>query len=374
MIASTIRRRVVEFCALLRANGFSIGMAEAIDCVSALKYIDILDRKAFRQALMCTLVKKADQIPLFLYLFESFFSNPNKENPQIPLLNQGTTSSSGGGYTPSTLLQRSQISAQNWFKAYSPNHLESERRITLEGVKHRYVLRRNIRTLERAYPKLGGRRRRPSVKGEVDLRSTLRSSLRGSGDLRSLRWSERKPAKNRLLVLVDVSGSMDSATQSLLELVYVASNVTHTSSVFCFSTTIRRVDNLIRGKTPQEAARIIGSQLSIWGSGTRIGDSLSSLLSEFSHLLDPSTLVVIISDGWDLGNVVGLRESISEIRARVGGILWFNPLADTEGYQPLTAGISTVLPYLDALAGLSCLFEPRGVMRLLAKIRASGGV
>jgi len=373
LIASIIRRRIAEFCALLRANGFSIGMSEVIDCVSALEYIDVLDREEFRQTLMCTLAKKAEQIPLFLYLFESFFSNPNKENPQIPLLNQGAASG-GAGYTPSTLLQRSQISAQNWFKAYSPNHLESERRITLEGVKHRYVLRRNIRTLERAYPKLGGRRRRPSVKGEVDLRSTLRSSLRGSGDLRSLRWSERKPAKNRLLVLVDVSGSMDSATQSLLELVYVASNVTHTSSVFCFSTTIRRVDNLIRGKTPQEAARIIGSQLSIWGSGTRIGDSLSSLLSEFSHLLDPSTLVVIISDGWDLGNVVGLRESIPEIRARVGGILWFNPLADTEGYQPLTAGISTVLPYLDALAGLSCLFEPRGVMRLLAKIRASGGV
>ena|SRR5579875_118292 len=371
-MASIIRRRVVDFCTLLRANGFNVGMSETIDCVNALKYIDVLDREAFRQSLMCTLVKKADQIPLFLYLFEHFFSNPNGQNAQIPLLNQGTPG--GVGYTPSTLVERSQLSAQSWFKAYSPNHLESERRVTLEGLRHRYVLKRNIRTLEHAYPRLGGRRRRPSIKGEVDLRSTLRSSLRGTGDIGGLRWSERKPAKSRLLMLVDVSGSMDSATQSLLELVYVASNATHTASVFCFSTTLRRVDNLIRGRTPQEAARVIGSQLSIWGSGTRIGDCLRSLLSEFSRLLDPSTLVVIISDGWDLGDVGGLRGSISEIRGRVGGILWFNPLADTEGYQPLTAGMSAVLPYLDALAGLRCLFEPRGVRRLLAGMRASGGV
>ncbi|MEM0120823.1 MAG: VWA domain-containing protein [Thermoprotei archaeon] len=370
MISDIITRRIVDFCALLRTHGFNVGVSETMDCLNAIKYVDVFKKDEFRQALMCTLVKRADQTQLFLDMFENFFSNSDKPHPQIP----SAEDTMGGAHTYQNVIPQLQTNAQNWFAAYSPKHVESNRVFVLEGLKHRGMIKRNIRILEHTLPALAGRRRRRAPRGVLDLKATLRLSLRGSDEIKELRRMEGKPAKNRVVILVDISGSMDSVTPLLLEFLYVASNSSHSVSLFCFSTKLRRVDPLLRGRTLNDALRVIRSQLNIWGSGTRIGECLKSLLTGFKHLLAPSTLMVIISDGWDLGEVSSLLESVAKIRLRVGGILWFNPLADTEGYRPLTLGISAVLPYIDGLFGLSNLLESRGLRRLLTGLRASGGI
>ncbi len=350
-------RRLVGFFHLLRDNGFGIGMAEAIDCLTALTYIDVLNRDTFRQALTCTLVKRASQLPLFNYLFESYFLGSKAH--RTPLLGQGERSAVGleGGVAH----RRAAISTQNWFKAYSPQASEEERRIDPVSPANRVAVKRNIRALERLLPSLGGRRRIGSPSGAVDLKATVRISMRRGGYVYALRYYRRKPAKNRLVVLGDVSGSMDTVADQVFEALYFAANTTHNSAVFCFSTCLVRVDNILRGRSLADAKDILGSLVGVWGSGTRIGECFEELVAQHGRTLDQRTVVVVISDCWDLGDPLRLRDAAQNLRARVGGLVWLNPLADTEGYQPISSSVSAVMPYIDRFGGLSQLYSTRGL-------------
>lgn len=369
MIAQSVLRRVVGFCQVLRANGFRVGLSETIDCLEALKHVDVFDKEQFRQALACTLVKRADQLKLFQYLFENYFSGGPKMETPFTQNQESAAREQEPSQNPTY-----RTSSTGALKAtYSPLSLEVERSLEPPPPTQRAKLKRNLRALERVSPSIGGRRLRRSPRGPLDIKATFRASLR-TGETRFLKHCSRKEAKNRVVMLVDVSGSMDSETRRLLELVHAASNTNHGSAVFCFSTSIKRVDNLVRGKTMAEAAQTVGSQLKIWGSGTRIGECLRALLKDHGELLDKQTVLVIVSDGWDLGDTEMLRQALSELKARVAKIMWFNPLADTEGYRPVSSGMAAALPYLDTFSGLRPLYEPRGVAGLLKNSRASGGV
>ena len=149
---------------------------------------------------------------------------------------------------------------------------------------------------------------------------------------------------------IDVSGSMDFHSTRLLKVLHLAQNTVPDARVFAFSTGLTRMERYLRGRSLRNAAREVSRNVEIWSSGTRIGAALGRLLREYSADLRADTVVVIISDGWEVGELEVLDENLAKMRRRVSKIVWLNPLADDPGYLPKTLGMQTALPYVDLFA------------------------
>lgn len=155
------------------------------------------------------------------------------------------------------------------------------------------------------------------------------------------------PRVPRLLVLLDVSGSMDRHAQLLLQLAFAVSQQTKRVETFVFSTSLTRVTRELAAPSFNEALRRIGGAVPHWSGGTRIGDSLSRVNTEYRTLFDRHTTVLLLSDGWDTGKPEELAQEIRRMRRRVRSFIWLNPLMGTVDYQPLTRSLQAAMPYVD---------------------------
>ncbi len=220
--------------------------------------------------------------------------------------------------------------------------------------------------LLRSLPSRPGRRlRRHRRKGLPDLRSALRRSLSYGGELVEIPRRRRTPRVPRLLVLLDVSGSMDRSAGLLLQLVYALGQRTGRVETFVFSTSLTRVTRLLRAPSFSEALAGVGGLVSHWSGGTRIGECLGTLNREHAHLLDRSTSVFILSDGWDTGEPEQLSREMAALRRRVHRVIWLNPLLGTPDYAPLTRGLQAAHPYVDTFASALDIEQLRRLPGLL---------
>jgi len=194
------------------------------------------------------------------------------------------------------------------------------------------------------------RRRRPTRRrGVVDLRRTIRANLT-RGELIELRRKERKRRKVRLVLLCDISGSMDLYSRFLLQFLYALQNVFGRVETFTFSTRLTRITDYLKGASYRQVLRRLGD-VRDWSGGTRIGECLADFNREWrSRFLDRHTIVVVLSDGWDTGDPELLAGELLKIKRRAGQLLWLNPLLGNPAYQPLTRGMAAALPILDRFA------------------------
>jgi hypothetical protein len=193
------------------------------------------------------------------------------------------------------------------------------------------------------------RRKKRAVKGdEIDPRGTMRKSIKYGGELIDLVLRKRRIKKTRVVLLCDVSGSMDCYSRFLIQFMYGLQNELWGVETFVFSTSLTRITHMIRTRDIMNALERISSDVLGWSGGTNIGRSLSTFNREFApNLVTHRTVVVIISDGWDRGNVALLEQEIINIKRRCHKVIWLNPLLASKDYQPLCKGMQAVLPHLD---------------------------
>jgi uncharacterized protein with von Willebrand factor type A (vWA) domain len=198
------------------------------------------------------------------------------------------------------------------------------------------------------------RRWRPGPRGaRFDLRRTLRASVQTGGEPLSPRWLRRRLRPPRFVLLIDGSRSMSSYARTALELAVALTGATARAEVFAFSTSLRRVTPEARLAAAGKSSRLEGVELA-WGGGTSIGACLREFLEEYGErLLGPATIVIVVSDGLDVGDPHELGEAVAELRRRSARLLWVNPLLETEGYEPTAAGMSAARPYLTALVSVN---------------------
>ncbi|MBI2461924.1 MAG: VWA domain-containing protein, partial [Candidatus Rokubacteria bacterium] len=208
------------------------------------------------------------------------------------------------------------------------------------------------------------RRRRPARRGpEVDLRRTMRLALT-RGEPVELARREKKRQKTKVVVLCDVSGSMDLYSRFLLQFLYALQNQFARMETFVFATTLSRITDELRGQPYRVALERLG-RVRDWSGGTKIGDSLQAFDAGWRWLLDRRTVVVILSDGWDTGEPELLAEALRRIRRRAARLIWLNPLLGNLDYQPLTQGMAAALPHLDLFAPAHNLESLRALARHL---------
>jgi uncharacterized protein with von Willebrand factor type A (vWA) domain len=199
---------------------------------------------------------------------------------------------------------------------------------------------------------LGRRRTRRTVqgsgRGDFDARRTLRASLRRGGEVVELRRRKRKTKRRDLVLLCDISGSMDRYSRLLLHFVHTVRHAVGSVEAFVFGTRITRVTRQLRHRDTQAALNEIAGSVVDWAGGTRIGDSLFHFNRSWARrVLGRGAIVIIISDGWDRGDVRLLAKEMRRLQRGAFRLIWLNPLLGSAGYRPQTIGMRAALPYVD---------------------------
>jgi hypothetical protein len=354
---------MVRFGALLREHGLPITLVQVTDAVRVLEHVDLGDRREVRLALRAVFPGRPEELPAFDRCFEAFWRPAAGEAAELPGLIAGPPAEEAPpaplpGGTP----RRETLALDTWgdaddaeagepmgvpgfsdrealmgqdFSTFTPDQLEEVYRLTVQ------IARRLARRLSR-------RRRPVARKGRVDLRRTLRANL-SRGDLIDLRYRRRKPRKLRLVLLCDVSGSMDLYSRFLLQFLFAMQNVFGRVETFTFSTRLTRVSQHLQGRSYRQVLRRL-QEVRDWSGGTRIGESIAQFNREWSHLVDRWTIVIVLSDGWDTGEPALLAGELLRIKRRAGRLMWLNPLLGNPSYEPLTRGMAAALPLLDDFA------------------------
>ena len=200
----------------------------------------------------------------------------------------------------------------------------------------------------------------------ADLRRTLRGSTRPEGDLMPIVHRQRRRRRRPLVVIADISGSMDKYADLFLVFAHAAQRRLDHVEVFTFSTELTRItDDLARRDTRTALARV-SRTVHDWSGGTKIGEALADWNRRWSRrLARGGPIAMILSDGWDCGDPALLRNEMARLSRSVSQVLWLNPLAARADYRPATRGMQAVLPYVDHLLPAASVVDLRGVVRLL---------
>jgi uncharacterized protein len=231
---------------------------------------------------------------------------------------------------------------------------------TIEVLRHRDVaelsaseraeLARLFATLRPVAPLRTSPRRRPSRRGDIDGRRTLREELRHGGEPTRLRHRDRSTRPRRVVVLVDVSGSMGPYADSLLRWAHVVTSVNRSrTEVFTVGTRLTRVTRAMRLRDGDRALEAAGQAVPDWSGGTRLGESLQAFLDRWGQRgVARGAVVVILSDGWERGDSAQLGEQMRRLHRLAHRVVWVNPHQGKAGYAPVQGGIVAALPFVDS--------------------------
>jgi hypothetical protein len=355
----------LAFGQMLREHGLGITVSELMDAVRALTVIDLMDRSEVYLALHAVLVSRTEETPVFDRCFEAFWKFHADEGQGLRGLvdaSQGAKPADPADEPPGTVGKRSaSVALEGWEEDGSDDGepLEvpgvSEREVLMEQDFSTFpaehldeVARLTIQIARRLARRLSRRRRPIRRRGVVDLRRSIRANLM-KGEILELRWRERRRRKVRLVLICDVSGSMDLYSRFLLQFLYALQNVFGRVETFTFATRLTRITEQLKGPSYRLALQRL-TQVKDWSGGTRIGDSLREFNRQWGHLLDRRTIVLLLSDGWDTGEPEDLAAEMLALKRRAGRMIWLNPLLGNPSYEPLTRGMAAALPLVDHFA------------------------
>ena len=361
-----LTRAMLAFGGMLRASGLPVTTSAVMDAVRALEAVDLLDRAEVYLALRTVLMSRMEEQPAFDRCFEAFWRFHADEGQGLdglvaavqPFRQEEELDS---GAIDAAREKQAQVALDDWdqgeaaddepvevpglsdrealmdqdFSTFPAEQLDEVARLTVQ------IARRLARRVSR--------RRKPTRRGGViDLRRSMRANLM-KGEIIELRRRARRRRKVRLVLLCDVSGSMDLYSRFLLQFLYALQNVFGRVETFTFATRLTRVSDLLRGPSYKGALRRL-TEVRDWSGSTRIGESIREFNQTWDRLVDRRTIVLLLSDGWDTGEPDVLAQEMLTLKRRAARVIWLNPLLGNPSYEPLTRGMAAALPLVDHFA------------------------
>ena len=193
-------------------------------------------------------------------------------------------------------------------------------------------------------------RLRPSRRGRVDPRRTVRHMLAAGGEPVRPRHHRKATRPRRIVLLLDVSGSMSPYADAHLRFAHVVARKNLATEVFSLGTRMTRLSRALRARDPELALAAAGRAVPDWAGGTRLGETMRAFLDRWGRRgLARGAVVVIFSDGWERGDPILLAEQLAALQRLAHAVLWVNPHAGVDGYQPVQSGIAAALPFVDRL-------------------------
>jgi uncharacterized protein len=383
---ASLPENLAAFCGVLRRTyGFRVGPGELQDAARALEVVELADERAVRHALRPILTSARGEVPVFDRVFTEFFTRRVDATPLDelkPAEREGSDVSpskpeherEGPGFgagdhagDPEAAMEegrgahraaeegpdRSPGDSTAFARAsYSP--IEALGAETPDLMRVEPEWRDAARTLVRRLHVGLSRRWRPASRGRrFDLRRTLRASLQTGGEALAPRWLRRPMTRPRVVVLVDGSRSMSASAHTALQIAVAIASVTLRVEVFTFSTALERVTTDVRRAAAGERRRLDRLAYA-WGGGTSIGVCLQQFVERFGErLLSRDTVVMIASDGLDVGDIETLRRAMRVLHRRAASVVWLNPLLETRGYEPTASGMRAAQPFVRTFASVA---------------------
>lgn len=353
---TTFLQNLLLFTATLRQAGFAISPQQNMELAQAMTLVDIGRREQVYHAARSLLVTRREQMALFEAIFNRFWRNggDGRAQPQkaplaprhkrhgqpFTIVNYMAAKAQSADrevevvdktqtYSDAELLQ------QKLFSEMSPEELETIKRL-IQEMRWQVSLRRT-------------RRRVPDKNGDMlRLRQAMRTVVRTGGVPLHLSWQSRKIKQRPFVLIADVSGSMEKYGRLLLQFFYSVSHSVSQVECFVFGTRLTRITHQLKLKNIDRAVDEAARDVVDWSGGTRIGESLRAFNRQWSRrVLRRGAIVLIVSDGWERGDVSVLRQEMRYLQARSHRLIWLNPLLGLATYQPLVEGMAAALPYID---------------------------
>jgi uncharacterized protein with von Willebrand factor type A (vWA) domain len=366
---NALTRHVVTFGRVLREAGLEVGPGRLADALVGLDQVDLARQDDVYWTLRQTLVARAEDLEPFDRAFNAWFLRApvrpaNREGePELPVRRQGRTdkraAEEGGGgdeEDESRGWSAEEILRVKDFGKMSPEEFARVRQLIAQ-----IALRR---------PKRRSRRLRPHHRGRVlDMRRLARESLATGGEPIERPFRKRTEVARKLVVLCDVSGSMESYARALLLFVHAAVGSGKRVEAFAFGTRLTRLTPDFRTRDPESAIVAATAKAVDWSGGTRIGASLKQFNDEWGRrALTRGAVVVVVSDGWEREDAHLVGEEMARLARQAYAVVWVNPLKGSPEYQPLAGGMRAALPYVDRFLPGQNLASLEGLAQVLGDI------
>jgi uncharacterized protein len=344
---------VVTFGRVLREAGLEIGPGRSTDAVRALGAVDLARRDDVYFSLRQTLVSRRDELAVFDRAFDAWFlrapvqpaSREQASEPMLRLVEGAASDGEDGGDEERDDALEVGASGQELLRDKDFAELSDNELLRLREL---------IERIARTRPLRRSRRTRGDPLGEgLDVRGMIRRSLRSGGDPVDRPLLARKEVPRRLVLLCDVSGSMDSYARALLLFLHAAVGAGRGVEAFAFGTRLSRLTPDLATRDPMAALARCTEEVVDWGSGTRIGASLREFNEVWGRRgLSRGAIVVVVSDGWEREDPGLVGREMARLARAAYAVIWVNPLKGNPDYQPLAGGMRAALPFVDRfLAG-----------------------
>ena len=348
--------RIVAFSRALHGAGVEVNSGNLIDFCQGLRFVDLTSRSDFYATARATLVSRYDDLETFDQIFRSFwelqhlsrdFEIPNQEEVEAGLdapadLGQGADTVDREG-------EEAEGEGDSSEASYSPEEALMHKDLAALTDREVEEARKVIAQIVEIIANRRSRRRVPEKRGhEVDFRRTWRRNALYGRDGVMLAMRRRRIKKTKLMLLCDVSGSMDCYSRFMIQVIYALKREIPDVEVGVFSTRMTPISRLLKSRSVEESLKEVADTVHDWAGGTDIGGCLREFNDRFAReMLRSRTVMIIVSDGWDRGDAQLMRQEMERLRRRAHKLLWLNPLLGSPGYQPLCLGMKTALPYLD---------------------------
>jgi len=357
---------VLHFVRVLRAAGLPLGPAKVIDAIAAVEAVGVANKTDFREALAAVLVSRHEQLILFEQAFDLFWRNPKllekmvaallprvygripdkDEQPELPArLAQAMLPPRLPETRPD---DEDEVELDAAF-TFSPREVLQAKDFATMTAGELVQVKAMLARLKLPLPELPVRRTRAALRGHrIDLRATLRGMTGAAGAVAPLAYRARIRRTPPLVVLCDISGSMDRYARMLLHFLHAITNDRHRVHTLVFGTRLTNITRHLKHRDVDVELERVAESVEDWAGGTRIG----ACLGEFNHrwsrrLLGQNAVVLLISDGLDAESADGLEFEVERLAKSCARLVWLNPLLRYAGFEARPAGIRAILPHVD---------------------------
>lgn len=347
-MADALVRHVVTFGRVLREAGLEVGPGRVADALAGLDLVDLARQEDVYWVLRQTLVSRQEDLEVFDRAFRAWFlrapTAPEERRQEVEVARlerrraerRGQEARAGEegeeaalGWSPDEILRRKD------FADLDREELEQVGRLMAE--------------LARRRPTRRSRRLRRHPRGrELDMRGLVRASLATGGDAAERVFRRRIQVPRKLVVICDVSGSMEAYSRALVLFLHALVGSGRGVETFAFGTRLTRLTPELRGRDPGRALEAAARRVVDWSGGTRIGASLKAFNDEWGRrALTRGAVVLIVSDGWEREDAALVGREMARLARQAYAVIWVNPLKGHPDYQPLAGGMRAALPHID---------------------------
>jgi uncharacterized protein with von Willebrand factor type A (vWA) domain len=378
-----IAANVMHFARLLRRAGLPVGPSDMLAAQQALGLVAIGERQQVRTALRTTMVHRHEHAELFEQAFRMFWRDPEAARtalamamlegmPEAPpeRAPPGSRRLAEAMNKPRERQDRPEDARQEIEAVMTVSERERLQQMDFEAMSAADIAhaKSEIRRLSLPMDLRRTRRRRPDPAGaQMDLRATIRASLRQGGEIFDLARSRKVTRPPPLVVLCDISGSMGRYAQILLHFLHAVVNDRERVSIFLFGTRLSNITRQLRHRDPEVAFQMVSAAVPDWSGGTRIGEALGLFNRNWSRrVLGQGAVVLLVTDGLDRDGAAGVAENMDRLHRSCSRLIWLNPLLRWDGFEPRSQSIRAMLPHVDEFRPVHNLASLRSLIDILS--------